>query len=69
MTGIPILAIGKIFVLIALAIYIVFALVVVRQVKLMTSTIEVGFEFFIKLIAWAHLIFAIFIFITALIIL
>lgn len=69
MIGISILAIGKVFVLIALGIYIVFALVVVRQVKLMTSTVEVGLDFFIKLIAWAHLIFAIFVFITALIIL
>ncbi|MEK7550961.1 MAG: DUF5657 family protein [Patescibacteria group bacterium] len=69
MTGISILVIAKIFALIGLGIYIIFALVIVRQVNLMVATIEVGFEFFIKIIAWAHLIFAIFVFITALLIL
>jgi hypothetical protein len=67
--GITFLVVGKIFALIGLAIYIIFALVVVRQVGLMTDTIEVGFEFVIKLVAWAHLLFAIFVFLTALIIL
>ncbi len=67
--GISVLLIGKIFALIGLAIYIVFALVVLKQVYLMVSTIEVGFEFFIKLTAWAHLIFAIFVFLTAMIVL
>lgn len=67
--GLSFVLVGKIFALIGLAIYIVFALVVVRQVTLMTDTIEVGLELFIKLIAWAHLIFAVFVFLTALIIL
>lgn len=61
--------IGKIFALIGLGIYIVFALVVLRQVGLMISTVEVGLEGFIKLIAWAHLLFAVFVFLTAMIIL
>lgn len=63
------LAIGKVFALIGLAIYIIFALVVIRQVGLMTKTIEVSFGKFIKLISWAHLIFAVFVFLTALVIL
>ena len=67
--GISFLLIGKIFALIGLGIYIVFALVVVRQVGLMTATVEAGFGLLIKLIAWAHLIFAIFVFLTAMIIL
>jgi len=67
--GISLLLIGKIFALIGLSIYMIFALVVLKQVHLMVSTIEVGLEFFIKLIAWAHLIFAIFVFLTALIVL
>lgn len=64
--GFSILGIAKIFALFGLGIYIIFALVVVRQVNLMVETIEVGYEFFIKLIAWAHLIFAVFVFLTAL---
>lgn len=67
--SITFLSIAKIFTLIGIAIYIIFALVVVRQVNLMVATIEVGYDFFIKLIAWAHLIFAVFVFLTALIIL
>lgn len=44
--------------LIAVAVYVVFATVVVRQVYLMTQTLRVGFETPIKIIAWAHLFFA-----------
>lgn len=51
--------IAKIFVIIALIVYVVFALVVVRQVQLMSRTVEVGFEIPIKMLVLAHLIFAI----------
>lgn len=61
--------IAKIFALIALGLYLVFALVIIKQVSLMIKTIEVGYEFFIKLIAWAHLAFAIFVFVSAIVIL
>lgn len=67
--GISLTLIGKIFVLFGLGIYIIFALVVVRQVNLMIATIRVGFESFIRLIAWAHLIFAVVVFLIAFIIL
>lgn len=67
--GISLLMVGKVFALVGLGIYIIFALVVVKQVSLMISTVEVGFEFLIKLIAWSHLLFAIFVFLSALIIL
>ena len=69
MIGISILGIAKIFVLFALGLYIVFAFVVIKQVSLMTRTVEVGLEGFIKLIAWAHLIFAVVVFFIALTIL
>ena len=67
--GLSIWLVAKIFALVALGIYIVFALVVVRQVNLMVKTLEVGFEGIIKLVAWAHLFFAIIVFITAMLIL
>lgn len=44
--------------LIAVAVYVVFATVVVRQVYLMTQTLRVGFETPIRVIAWVHLFFA-----------
>ncbi|KKR84170.1 MAG: hypothetical protein UU32_C0049G0008 [Candidatus Woesebacteria bacterium GW2011_GWB1_41_10] len=69
MIGISVLGIAKIFVLFALGLYIIFALVVIKQVSLMTKTVEVGLEGFIKLIAWGHLIFAVVIFFIALTIL
>jgi len=69
MIGISVLGVAKIFVLFALGLYIVFALVVIKQVSLMTKTVEVGLEGFIKLIAWAHLIFAVVVFFIALTIL
>lgn len=67
--GISVWLVAKIFVLIALAIYIVFAAVIVKQVSLMIKTIKVGFEAPIKFVAWGHLLFALGIFVLAIIIL
>jgi len=61
--------VAKGFVLIAFAIYIVFALVVIRQIQLMSDTLEVGFETPIRILGYLHLLFAIGTFILALIIL
>lgn len=66
---ITVLFLGKIFAIIALSLYIIFAVVVVKQVGLMTRTIEVGLEGLIKLVAWAHLIFAITVLVIAIAIL
>lgn len=59
----------KIAALALLALYIVFALVVVRQVTQMTDTLEVGFEKAIRAISIIHLIFALSTFFIALAIL
>ena len=59
--------VAKVFVLIALLIYIVFSLVIVRQVNLMTETLEVGFEAPLKLAAIVHVVLAIGVFALALI--
>lgn len=67
--GISVWLVAKIFVLIALAIYIAFAAVIVKQVSLMIKTIKVGFEAPIKFVAWGHLLFALGIFVLAIIIL
>ena len=66
---VSLLLIGKIFAIIALSIYLIFALVVIKQVNLMIGTIDIGFNGFIKFMAWAHLAFAVFVLITALLIL
>jgi len=54
--GVWILA--KILTLIGLSVYVVFALVIVKQVDHMTDTLEVGFESQLKAIAIVHLLFA-----------
>ncbi len=74
MSNIPLLnisvwLIAKIFVLVGFAIYNVFAIVIVRQVKLMTETVDVELNGFVKLLSYAHLAFAILVFILALVIL
>ena len=59
----------KVAALILLGIYLVFALVIVRQIKLMTSTLTLGYEGLITLFGYAHLVFAILVFLAALLIL
>ncbi len=67
--GITVWAAAKIFVLLALAIYIIFALVVIKQIGLMLSTLEMGLGLVIRFVGWGHLLFAVGIFILAILIL
>ena len=67
--GISIWVVVKIAALILLGLYLVFSLVVVRQIKLMTSTLSLGFEAPIITLGYIHLAFAILVFLAALIIL
>lgn len=65
--GIPIFFIVKIFVVFAFGLYTAIAGVILRQVYLMTSTLEVGFEFPIQLAVWIHFIAALAILLLAII--
>ena len=67
--GISIWGVIKICILILLVLYIIFAFVVVKQVKLMTDTLEVGFESQLKFLSFMHFIFAVGVLIFAFIIL
>ncbi len=67
--GISVWLIVKAMFLIALGVYVLFSIVVVRQVQLMTDTVEVGSEALIRLIALVHLLVAVGVFILALMIL
>jgi hypothetical protein len=67
--GVSVWLIAKVMVLIALAIYGIFAFVVLRQIQLMTDTLEVGFEGPIRMLGISHLAFSLVIFVLALIIL
>jgi len=65
----PTWAVAKVFVLFGMAIYVVFGFVVVRQVKLMTDTLQLGYESIAKVLSYVHLLFTIAVFIFALMIL
>lgn len=72
--NISIWSIGKIFVLLALFLYIIFSWLVIRQADLMLKTLTlkaVGgtIELPIRLIAWLQLVLAIVVFLVALVIL
>ncbi len=49
----------KIFFIIGLLVYLIFALVVVRQVRIMNETLDVGLEGVLSLLSYLHLLFAI----------
>ena len=67
--GISIWLVIKIAALILLGMYLVFSLVVVRQIKLMTSSLSLGFEAPITMLGYIHLAFAVLVFLAALVIL
>lgn len=60
---------AKLVVSFAFFLYLLFALVIVRQVHLMSRTLIVPIDFPIKLLAWIHFGLAIFSFLLALMIL
>lgn len=59
----------KALALVLLGMYLVFAFVVTRQVKVMTDTLQLGFEATAKMLSYLHLAFAVLVFLSALIIL
>lgn len=67
--GISVWLILKIVAIVLLSMYLIFALVVVRQVKMMTSTLQLGYEGLAKMFGFAHLLFAVLVLLFAIIIL
>jgi hypothetical protein len=49
-----------------LFLYIVFAGIVIKQVSVMTRTVKMGFEGFVKIVAVIHFIFAVAVFVFSL---
>ena len=56
----------KLFILVGIGVYVVFTIIVVKQVKIMNSTLKAGLEAPIKLSAYLLLSFAILVFLFAL---
>ena len=46
----------KVFVLVGMGVYVAFAAVVVRQVRLMMDSVQVGLEGALSAFAWLHLL-------------
>lgn len=67
--NIPIWDIVRIMFLLAIGLYILFSIVIVRQVQLMTDTLELGFETPVRILAIFHLAVALGVFVLALVIL
>lgn len=67
--GISVWFIVKIMFLIAIVVYDLFAIVVLRQTQIMTDTLDLGFELPVRLIAIVHLILAFGVFVLALVVL
>lgn len=59
----------KIMIVVFMGLYTVFAFVVIKQVQLMISTLELGFEWFIKISSYVHFIIVVFLLIASLIVL
>lgn len=59
----------KIGIVAILFMYLIFSLIVVRQVKLMTDTLKVGYDNFLKSLSYVHLIFTVLVLLAALVIL
>lgn len=59
----------KALALILFGMYIIFAFVITRQVRLMTNTLQLGYESLTKFLAFVHLLFAILVFLSAFILL
>lgn len=59
----------KALALVILGMYLIFAFLITRQVKLMTSTLRLGFDALAKILSYLHLAFAVLVFLAALIIL
>ena len=60
---------AKIGIIIFLLVYVVFSFAVSKQVKIMTDTLEVGFETQLKAIALIHLVLSIIVLVVGIVIL
>lgn len=67
--NISIWSVAKVLILIALVIYLIFAIVVIRQVSAMTKVVSGQLNVPLKFLSWAHLIFTLFVIILSIIIL
>lgn len=59
----------KLFFLFGIGIYVVFAVLIIKQIMLMTGTIETGLVGILRILGWLHFFLALGVFLLALVIL
>lgn len=59
------LTILKWMTLVGFGMYVIFAFAIIRQVAMMTKTIQTGLGFPLKIVAWGHFFFAIIVWLIA----
>ena len=67
--NISILEIVRVMFLFAIGLYVLFSIIIVRQVQLMTDTLNVGLEAPVRVLAVIHLVVSLGVFVLALVIL
>ena len=67
--NISVWGVAKILILFAMLIYLIFAIVVIRQVKAMTKVISEKLNPFLRIISWFHLLLTILIILLSIVIL
>lgn len=67
--NISVWAVAKVFILIAMLVYLVFAIVVIQQVNAMTKVVSGQLNIPLKILSWIHLLMTLFVIILAIVIL
>jgi hypothetical protein len=67
--NISVWSVAKAIILLALVIYLIFAIVVIRQVNAMTKVVSGQLNVPLKLLSWAHLIFTLLVIVLSIVIL
>jgi len=65
-TNIPFLSLIRPLFLLALLVYVAFGFIVIKQVRLMSNTLEIGLEKAIEVTAYVHMFLVIFVFVLSL---
>jgi len=64
-----VIGIFKAITFVGFVVYIIFAFVVVKQVKIMTDTLNIGFEKEIRIISYVHFVLTVILFLISLVLL
>ncbi len=67
--NISIWSVAKVFIIIALIIYLIFAIVVIRQVNSMTKVVSGQLNIPLRILSWVHLLFTLLVIVLSIVLL